>query len=526
VNPGGTITWTLTIQNNTSNPVTGVDVTDNVPGFGPAMSETFGAPPQPMPIQSVSQTGGFTCNVVDTTDDTQANVICTGGTVPAGGTATITIVQFVAATLDCSFGGNTNGIFTNRARIVAPLNVEDTSADATTVLNDPDSTCAVPTITTTPTRTPSISPTFTISPTTAPAQPNLIVAKTDGDPAPALPGTPTNIRQSVDTSAGTALVTWRLTVMNNGTASSAAGTVVLVDNMPPGFSFASFASVTDTWACTGIGSQTARCVRTGPGALAVGAIAQVDITAGVDTTVTYGDHENLAAAERCTAATAATSPCTTLPQLNPAGHTATAFTTVYPFDLVLVNVNSQPNNVTAPDPTLNYRIRVRNNSVGGHTAPAGWWVTGGLAIRNAAGVTVAGSNVTTNANIVSVVSNHAGDVCAFAAPTAGAAGTVQQYNCRITSLAPGAANDILIDVGVNVTSAAGLTDPPFLGLDATVGNHANRAFGDPFPCIGGGTVPVCAGEFNIGNITGPPTGFAPPATIAANNRDFDTTDVD
>jgi len=275
--------------------------------------------------------------------------------------------------------------------------------------------------------------------------------------------------------------------------------------------------VTGVWTCTGVGTNTATCTLTGT--LAPNTNAAVDILSSVATTVPYGDQIDTVTAGLCTAA--APLPCSaanTLPQQTTTGHSATGTTTVYPFNLSIAVVDApDPVSAALPDPSLTYTITVTNNSVSGQTAPAGWFVTGGLALRNSAASGSSTGNVTTVANIFSVTSTHAGDVCQFAAPT-----TVQQYSCRMGALTT--TTPAVITVQVDVLAAT--ANPPFLSLDATTGNLAGRAFGASYPGAGAGAQPCCAAEFNVGDlISGPTTTAQPPASIFSNNHVFQLTTV-
>jgi uncharacterized repeat protein (TIGR01451 family) len=298
VNPGGTITWTITITNNTGATLSGIEVRDNIPGFGPAGAKLIGA--SPTTIVSATGNSGFLCSETGSNTDANTNpldatntdVLCVGGTIAAGATGTISITQTIDPAITCATQG---GIFPNTAQITSPSVANNTATAVSTLTG-----CNTPT------------PTATASPTGT-ALPNLVVTKDD----PLNPGVTS---QSVDTSDGAGPATWRLTVTNSGNATTGSNNVRLTDVMDNGFTFVSFTNVTGTWTCTGVGTNTATCTLSG--ALVSGASASVDILASVAPTVTYGNHTDTVTATRVSGN-----------QLLPGGHTATAITTVYPWDL-------------------------------------------------------------------------------------------------------------------------------------------------------------------------------------------------
>jgi len=344
------------------------------------------------------------------------------------------------------------------------------------------------------------------------------VAKTFGAPNQTLPTPSTNTSQAVDTSGGAAPVTWTFTVLNTGT-NATTGTVDLTDVMDPGFTFTGFTGA--GWACTpDVTLTVVTCTYNlplGPNATA----NTLTITSNVAPTVTYGDHPDTATVSLCAAP--APRPCAainTLPQQNAGGHSASAITTVYPFDVFVVSLTDTPDPVSAAaaDPSLAYTITVQNNSAGGQAAPFGWFVDGDLALRNTPLNGSATGNVTTVANIFSVTSPQG--TCTNPPAPAGAypvqpTATSQHYSCQMQALPAG--QQAVITVLVNVV--ADQIEPPFLSLDANLTNVST---------ISTALVQATtAAEFNVGDLVGaPPTTARPPAALVTNdNRPGNTAEL-
>src|SRR5581483_10270013 len=108
---------------NTGQTLNPIGITDDAPGCGLAHQELAGptcsGPPIPIQSVSVSPSGWISCAVIGSSADPGTDLICNNGALADGQSATITIVQLVAANMSCDNSG-TSGIFTNTATIGNP----------------------------------------------------------------------------------------------------------------------------------------------------------------------------------------------------------------------------------------------------------------------------------------------------------------------------------------------------------------------------------------------------------------------
>jgi uncharacterized repeat protein (TIGR01451 family) len=453
---GGTSTMTYTL-NVTATGASFSNITVRDPATGTL--------PSNFAFTSALASNGFNCSFAS------GVVTCNGGTLTAGQTATI---QINGTTTSCTtLPANTFRIDPNNTLgETNEANNDVTSGNATTL------TCV-----------------------------DLAVSKTS-------PVSGFN-NQPIDTSGGPGSITWRLSTTNNGSATAPAGSVVLTDVQPAGFTFSSFANVAGTWSCSG--SQTITC--TLQTALAPAGTATVDVTSLAATTLTAGDKTNTVTATINTGN----------PQTTPGPHQASAITTVYPYDL----------NVTvtdAPDPVvstpicceLTYTITVVNGSAGAQTAFP-FWLNGSLAIRDAGNAQIPGigtPSVAPFASIFSMTSSRGTtDTCTFQPAPFG----VQQYTCAMASMTPGE----IVTITVLVDAISPEPDGnPDVSLDANVMNRQRPLGSFNIGCsnnigLSGGTSPACAGERAVsGSFPHPTFTSDPPTTILSNNRDNEFTDVD
>jgi uncharacterized repeat protein (TIGR01451 family) len=300
----------------------------------------------------------------------------------------------------------------------------------------------------------------------------------------------TQSADALNTSVSAQNVTYTLTLTDVGGTRVAPSTVT--DTLPAGFVFQSATvSAGDNGSCSAVG-QVVTCTGVS-GAEPV----TITIVAQVPTSVVLGDYTNNASV-------------VTPGDTNGANDTSSTIVTVYPFDLVVnVTDNQDPvTNIGGVD--YSYTVNVTNVSAGGHSAP-GVFVAGGLRMRDAAGQP-AGAAGAHNAfvDVVPPLVTSQGS-CSFPAPGFGGANP-DRYACNVGTITAG--SNVTVTVPIDRTAA----EPdgfPEVSLDGQV------SISEPPLCFGGGTDNACAVESNGASFTN-----APPASMLANNRDVEFTDID
>ncbi len=423
---GSPISYTISVPVTGSGTASGVVVVDTLPKNDTVPLVAF---------TSASGDHGFTCT------QSAGVVTCSGGSIPAGQTATITINGTVTG---C-------GVLSNTAQV------------------DPNNTI------------PETNEANNITSAGTTVACDVSVTKV---------GTPT----AVNTAGGAQTVTYTITL------DDLLGTRVppskVEDTLPPGFVFQSAAVTTGSGTC----SQSAGVV-TCSNVTSASNTAVVTITVSVPTSLARDDYTNSVVV-------------TTDGDTNTANNSTSTKTSVYNFDLaVAVADNIDP--VVSPT-QYTYTITVMNTSAGGFGS-GGFFVSGGLNIRSAAGKSTGadingGCSGNPCAAVVSVTSTDF--TCTFPAPLGPLnLGNPQRYNCAIGNLAASAT--ATITVVVNALNPE-LDGAPDVGLDATISTTS-----PVLSCVGGGTDNACAPESNSGAFTNP----APAATLL-NNRAFQLTDID
>jgi uncharacterized repeat protein (TIGR01451 family) len=206
VNPGQTVTYTITVRNLGQTGSDAVTVLDSLPA-----GLTFG-----------SAAGAVGTNFVCNESDPPGTVICTGGVIPGGGSATITLVAVVdnpcvvvSPVLNQVTVDPSNQIAESNSSGTGELN--NTAFQATTING-----CVQATNTATVTRTPTATGTVTGTPTpTATPAVDLVISKFDTPDPVSLPGAPNQ-----------ASLQYTLVVQNTGTVG--ASNVTVRDDLPAG----------------------------------------------------------------------------------------------------------------------------------------------------------------------------------------------------------------------------------------------------------------------------------------------------
>lgn len=436
VSAGSPVVYQITVSSTGSGTINNISFTDQLPaGFTPNSVNPYGG------------TWNGTCS--PSAPGAGALVTCSGGSMTAGNSLTLTISG--------AANGTTCTTMNNQATLTGP-------ADS----NAANNTSAVVVTTV---QCPNLGVTKTVA-TTVDTATNF--------------GTAGAATQSVNISGANQTVTWRLTVTNNGAGGAQANAVVLTDAQPQGFSAFAAVPVTGTWSCIALvngktNSNDVQCTLTS--ALAAGGSAAIDVsstaTANSATGAALGDNtDTVTASLTCTGVA---TPCSTAQQ-SAGGHTANGNTTVYGVNLV-TTVTSTANTVASPA-TYSYFVTVVNNSFGNYTQPAGWNINGALAHRATTAQPIANTPMT-DAQILNVTTNGAGDACQFLNNVSVQAGTTNAdvYECAVNStLGPNNSRVVTILVNGLTASAAGLS------LDGSATN-VNPVTAGTFATVS----PICSG---------------------------------
>jgi uncharacterized repeat protein (TIGR01451 family) len=204
VNPGQQVTYTITVQNLGQTNSTAVTVTDSLPA-----GLTYGSAADTTPSGPV----GFVCNETSP----PGTIVCTGGAIPGGGSAQITLVAIVDNPC-VVVSPVTNQASVDPSNTIAESNEgNNTASQATTILG-----CVQATGTATQTRTPTLTRTATGTPTTT-ATPavDLVINKVDQPDPVTVPGAPAQ-----------ASLQYTISVQNLGTVG--ASNISVRDDLPAG----------------------------------------------------------------------------------------------------------------------------------------------------------------------------------------------------------------------------------------------------------------------------------------------------
>jgi uncharacterized repeat protein (TIGR01451 family) len=201
VNPGQTITYTITVRNLGQTGSDQVTVLDSLPA-----GLTFG-----------SAAGAVGTNFVCNETSPPGTVVCTGGVVPGNGIAEITLVAIVdnpCVVVSPVF----NRVEVDPSKTIAEGNEFNNTAEQATVING----CVQATPTATQTRTPTVTRTATgtATPTATPAV-DLVISKFDQPDPVSLPGAPAQ-----------ASLQYTISVQNTGTVG--ASNITVRDDLPAG----------------------------------------------------------------------------------------------------------------------------------------------------------------------------------------------------------------------------------------------------------------------------------------------------
>jgi hypothetical protein len=296
---------------------------------------------------------------------------------------------------------------------------------------------------------------------------------------------------AADTSAGPVTFEYILTLQDiAGIGSGHLPPSTVTDTVPAGFVINSATvNSASSGSCT-IAGQVVTCNNV---ADEFGFVVNININVTIPTSVPAGNYSNNASVS-------------TVGDTNAANNTDSETVSVYPFDVVVSVIDITDPVVTGNQYT--YTVNATNVSAGNHNT-GGFFIQGGLQLRNANGsLNGAVDGVTVFADINSVSST--ASVCTF--PSAGVGPALQRYSCAFAGLAGGQTGVITVVVNANSAELDGFPD---VSLDALATST------QPSPCPGGGQNPNCAPET---------AGFvevnAPPASMTANNRSVEFTDID
>jgi hypothetical protein len=296
---------------------------------------------------------------------------------------------------------------------------------------------------------------------------------------------------SFDTSGGPAIADFHYIITD--VLGTRIAPTTLNDTFPAGFVIQ--APITTTGAttntCTGVGTNVLSC----PNLSGTDPI-QVFVPVQITTAVPTGNYTNNAS-------------ITTPGDTNLANNTDSQLMTVYAFDVV-VNVVDNQDPVTFGQ--YIYTVTVTNNSAGGFNT-GGFFITGGLQMRNADTSRNGARDGVTAFAAINFPASSSSAQCVLVQAT-GLGGANQRYACAIG--AGGLAAGDTVTLTIVVDNIASEPDGfPEVALDAEVTQT------QPSPCGGGGSNPNCAPE-----TAGFARNFDPPASMTANNRDTEFTDID
>jgi hypothetical protein len=369
-----------------------------------------------------------------------ASIVCTGGSIANGATATVTIPMLVTG---C-------GLVTNNAEADPNNNITET--------NELNNTAVAAT---------SVACDTSLS---------KIVS--------------TN---SVNTSGSAQNITYTITLVDVTAGATRVAPSSVSDNLPGSFIVQSVVvSAGDAGSCgASVGTNALTCTGvSGPEPVTITYVVQVP------TSQAPGNYTNSATV-------------TTPGDVVAGNNTDSVTVSVYPYDAV-VNITDTADPVLSGNQYI-YTVNVTNNSAGGFNTGA-FFVQGGLQLRNTGGGLEGAINGVTAFADIATVTGNGGFTCLFPSPGVGA--STERYSCSHAGLAAGVTETITVVVNATASEPDGFATGE-VSLDAVLAST------QPSPCFGGGQVPSCAPETSQFVET-----FSPPASMTANNRSVEFTDID